>query len=111
MDIKVEIRYVFTMERTNHEIVTLINKVARLEKRLDEFIADYRKRVRILGEYTELLHKHSDMQDEEIEDAFDRIKNIELKFFPQLASDIRRLGKIIGDAKDGPANPLDKRKR
>jgi len=48
--------------------------------------------------------------ERDVVDAFERIKNIELKFFPNLASDISHLNDVIGET-DGKAwNPLDHRK-
>jgi hypothetical protein len=98
------------MNNKDDEINRLTNRVISLELRLEELVADYRKCVRALGGYDELLNKHCKLLDEEVADDFARIKNIELKFFPHLAKDIDRLGRIIGDPEEKPENPLDRRK-
>jgi hypothetical protein len=55
---------------------------------------------------TELRH----LLEKDVVAAFERIKNIELKIFPNLAGDIVQLNNIIGD--DAKAwNPLDRRKQ
>lgn len=105
-----KIMYNNTMENSADEIKTLKEKVSHLEARLEELITDYRKVVRSLGGYDELLNKHCKILDKEMVDAFDRIQNIELKLFPHMARDIHHLRQIIGDRGDEPENPLDERK-
>jgi hypothetical protein len=48
--------------------------------------------------------------EEDQDDAFNRLKNIELKVFPNLAQDILRVNDIIGDGGNKRHNGLDYRK-
>ena len=98
------------MNSDSDKITQLEAQVVRLEARVEALMSDYRRCVRALSQYDELLRTHCELLDKQMEDAFGRIKNIELKFFPHLARDLDRLGRIIGDAEDAPQNPLDRRK-
>jgi hypothetical protein len=94
----------------NYETEFLKDRVAKLEARLEELITDYRKAVRSLAGYDELLRKHCGLLDSEIEDAFERIKCLEFHAYPSFAQDLGRLHGIIGDPPPGADSPLDRRK-
>src|ERR1700730_1894698 len=102
-------RYNMTMDQSDNQtqINTLKDEVVRLEARLEELAADYRKAVRALAGYDELLNKHCHLLDKELADAFGRIKNVELRIFPNLARDMTHLYDIMGDGEDKADNPLD----
>ena len=86
-----------TMDQSDNQtqIDALKDKVARLEAKLEELAIDYRKAVRALASYDELLNKHCHLLDKELADAFERIKNVELRFFPNLTRDMTHLYDII----------------
>jgi regulator of replication initiation timing len=77
--------------------------VGALEKKLEKEIRHNANMDKLNTELRKII-------ENDVIDAFERIKNIELKFFPNLASDIVCLNDIIGEG-DGKAwNPLDHRK-
>ena len=76
--------------------------------RLDEGLA---KCYEVLGGYITTLEKYVLAMDRDLADARDRIKNLELTVFPNLAKDIKQVHDIIGDSGDKSENPLDKRPR
>ena len=92
------------------QITALNKKIERLDARLEELITDYRKMVRVLGGYDDLLNKHCKILEKELADAFERIKHLELTLFPNLGPDMLQLYDIIGEGEKKVDNPLDHRK-
>ncbi len=76
--------------------------------RLDEGLA---KCYEVLCGYITTLEKYVLTMDRDLANAYDRIKNLELTVFPNLAKDIKQVRDIIGDGEDKSENPLDKRPR
>ena len=76
--------------------------------RIEEFLT---KCYDVLGGYITTLEKYVLAVDRDLADARDRIKNLELTVFPNLAQDIKQVRDIIGDGGDKSENPLDKRPR
>jgi hypothetical protein len=46
---------------------------------------------------------------EYLEEAFDRLKHVELTLFPNLADDMTQLNRILGNRNAKPRDPLDRR--
>ena len=87
----------------------LMDRVARLETAMQELTLKLQKETRNNADLDRLNTELRRLIEKDVIDAFDRIKNIELKFFPNLARDISQLNSIIGEG-DGKAwNPLDRR--
>lgn len=89
----------------------LLARLARLEKRIDTLAVGMTRHVKTAREYDEALARQGGMASAEIRDAFERIINLELKVFPNLAGDIDQLHGIIGDgdANHRAQNQLDRR--
>lgn len=93
------------------EITSLKGKVADLEARLEQLNEKYQRSVNGLMGLHDVLNKHRMRMDAESDDAFERIKNIELALFPRLIRDMRHLYSVIGDHEPKAYNPLDFRDR
>lgn len=89
----------------------LVERIEALEERIKNTENDLARAVKVLGGFDDALRRHCELNSRDIADAFDRIINIEVKFFPNLADDIVDLHKIIGDGENKADNPLDHRKR
>ena len=86
----------------------LAAKLTRLEAAIEALTLKVDKQIR----HNDAMHRLADRVhnriDSSLADAFERIKNMELRLFPNLASDILRLHEIVPH--DGKAwNPLDYR--
>lgn len=91
-------------------VADLMKKIELLEAgmettraKLDEEIKHNANMDRLNTELRKLIEK-------DVIDAFERIKNIELRLFPNLACDISEINKIIGEGENRAWNPLDHRK-
>ena len=88
----------------------LAAKISQLEAVIQALTQKLEKEIKHNANMDRLNTELRKLIENDVIDAFERIKNIELKFFPGLASDIIRLNGIIGEG-DGKAwNPLDQRK-
>jgi len=74
----------------------------KLDTRFKEMDKDLSRAIKLFGSYDEDLWKAVLRVGDQVSDAFLRIKNIELKFFPNLGRDIDKLYDIIGDPGDIP---------
>jgi hypothetical protein len=81
-------------------------ELTKLVNRLEEGLT---KCYDVLGGYITTLEKYVLAMDRDLADARERIKNLELTVFPNLAKDMKQVGDIIGDSGDKSENPLDKR--
>jgi hypothetical protein len=88
---------------------TLEAGIKRLEACMDDLLKRLTRVSKTGYEYDLLQDRHLKILDRDQEQAFERIKNLELRLFPGIAPDIDRLHEIIGDH-DGKADePLDRR--
>jgi hypothetical protein len=88
----------------------LVARIAHLEMDIEGLTLKLEKEIKHNANMDRLNTELRKLIENDVIDAFERIKNIELKFFPNLAGDIMRLNGIIGED-DGKAwNPLDQRK-
>jgi hypothetical protein len=88
----------------------LAEKLGELETVIKALAEKLDKEIRHNANMDRLNTELRKLVENDVIDAFARIKNIELKFFPNLAGDISRLNDVIGEG-DGKAwNPLDHRK-
>jgi hypothetical protein len=87
----------------------LTARIARLEAHIEELSVKLEKVARQQVDWDKIDAEHMKLIDRDLADAFERIKNIELKYFPNLASDILRLHEIIGEGEDRAYNELDHR--
>jgi hypothetical protein len=78
-----------------------------LEARLDGLLKRLDKIAKFSHDYDLLQDKHLRILGRQQEDAFERIINLEVKFFPNLIKDIYRLHDIIGEGDNKAYNPLD----
>jgi len=86
----------------------ITTRIARLEAAIEALTLKVDKQIK----HNDAMHRLADRVhnriDSSLADAFERIKNMELRLFPNLASDILRLHEIVPH--DGKAwNPLDYR--
>jgi regulator of replication initiation timing len=88
----------------------LVARIAHLEMDIEGLTLKLEKEIKHNANMDRLNTELRKLIENDVIDAFERIKNIELKVFPNLAGDIMRLNGIIGED-DGKAwNPLDQRK-
>jgi hypothetical protein len=80
-----------------------------LEGQLQKLAVKLDKIAKQQTDWDRLNSRRIKLIEEDQDDAFSRLKNIELKLFPELASDIARLRNIIG-GDDKRQNGLDYRK-
>ena len=92
------------MEKLREDIKHLTARVAELEYGLS-------RGAKIYGGFFEALQRHCMMLDRDQEDAFERIKHLELTVFPNLARDIQNVHDIIGEGESKAENPLDHPRR
>jgi len=98
-------------ERPNEPIsVELIETIGRLEALVETLDAEIKKFARWMNDGDRLIIERIRMVERDLHDAFERVKNIEFKVFPELAGDILRVYHIIGEGEDKADNPLDHRK-
>jgi predicted nucleic acid-binding Zn-ribbon protein len=90
----------------------LLARIARLEKRFDTLENGLTRLVKSNREYDAAHARHVELARTELHNALERIVNLELKVFPNLAGDIDCLHNIIGDgdANHQAHNQLDRRK-
>jgi predicted nucleic acid-binding Zn-ribbon protein len=103
----------------SERIVRLEGEIARLAKdradikllegQLQKLAVKLDKIAKQQTDWDRLNSRRIKLIEEDQADAFSRLKNIELKLFPELASDIARLRNIIG-GDDKRHNGLDYRK-
>src|ERR1700684_40174 len=105
------ILYNRTMTDSAHEIEKLKAQIKVLEGRLDKMSTESTRGQNAARECDEALKKFIDLHRRYIDEAFDRIMNIEVKIFPNLLRDINQVHDIIGDGEDKAINPLDHRKK
>ncbi len=96
-------------------------RVAFLERRLKESTSQFEMRIDALeksllrmakgaNDFEEALMRSWRRTNQQLEDACARIANIELKYFPNLASDLTQLHKVIGETGPQPECPEERRK-
>jgi hypothetical protein len=85
----------------------LADKISRLEATVQALTEKLEKEISRNAKFT---LRQLDGIDGDVAELFDRIKHIEVKFFPNLARDIVRMYEIIGEDEDKGHNPLDSRK-
>jgi sugar-specific transcriptional regulator TrmB len=87
----------------------LADKIARMEETIDDLSRKLDKEIRHSANMFRLNTEIRTLIENDVIDAFERAKHIELTIFPNLGSDIVNLNRIVGEG-DGKAwNPLDKR--
>lgn len=101
------------MQMADHEIEIQLLKenVTRLEIRLAEMRGEFKRTFDWMIRYTDLLETHIKVLQAELTDAFEGLKSVELKLFPNLSRDMLRIYDIIGEGEDKAYNPLDFRDR
>jgi hypothetical protein len=87
----------------------LLERIAGMEDAIDALTQTLEKQIKANAGYNKHHSRIQKLIQNDLSDAFERIKNIELKFFPHLADDIRRLYEMVPDD-DKAWNPLDYRK-
>ena len=92
-------------------IVRLEKQVAKIDEEFTRFFEIYSKAASGFGKFDELLMHHCNSHDRQFEEAWARIKNLELTVFPNLAHDITALNKIIPTGESDPENQLDTRNK
>jgi hypothetical protein len=88
----------------------LLAKIGQLEAAVHGLTEKLEKEIKHNVNMDRLNTELRKLIETDVIDAFERIKNIELKFFPNLAGDITRVNDIIGEADPKAWNPLDRRK-
>jgi len=88
----------------------LEGQIKRLEARFDKLASDLDRVVKIGSKFDETLGKRLDILSQGQQDVFERVKNLELKLFPNLSGDIMQVYNIIGEGDDKAYQPLDRRK-
>lgn len=95
------------MDTSDNKIKLLEERVSILEVRLEKLTDKHQRDIKALLGCDDIQGKNGKIIWAELEDAFQRIMNIELKLFPQLPKAIRHLRKLIGDGEGKAYNPLD----
>ena len=88
----------------------LLRRISELEATVASMARELAKVAKRQLDWDRLNMERIKLIDADLVDAFERIKNIELKFFPNLAGDIIRLTDVIGEGEGKAYNPLDHRK-
>jgi len=88
----------------------LIERISKLEALVGTLAVEIKKFARWMQDGDRLIIERIRIVERHQEDAFERIKNMELKLFPDLARDIIRLNDIVGDGENKADNPLDRGK-
>lgn len=78
---------------------------ARLVALVDE-LARYKKST---AEYEEVIRRYLKLHDRDIAYLFERLQCLEIKAYPELVNDIRRIDDVIGDSDRRADHPLDRR--
>jgi predicted nucleic acid-binding Zn-ribbon protein len=99
------------MTNDDTEIADLKAKIADLEAQLTKLANKHQRDVKALMGCDDVLSKHRKAMNAELNDAFERIINLELTVFPHLSGDITRLNRLIGEGDQRAYNPLDFRDR
>jgi hypothetical protein len=97
------------LKRSEARHAELSKKYEKLVERLDRIDEDSLRIGELLNERVKFLAEQQEVIMELMEDAFDRIKNVELTLFPNLASDIKHLYGILGTRPVKRRDPLDRR--
>lgn len=97
------------MDEKDAQIAAMTERVGALEQQLARLTHDLNRVVRVASDYDETLRRHTKLLQRNMEDAFGRIKNLELTVFPNLAADMVAVYDAIGDGEDKDDNPLDHR--
>jgi hypothetical protein len=93
---------------TEPTIKELQEKVSRMEALIDVLAAKLEAEIKNNAFIVSHSSRVRKLIRNDLNDSLERIKNIELKFFPHLADDVRRLYEIVPDG-DKAWNPLDYR--
>src|SRR5580693_1901226 len=88
----------------------LLKRISRLEALVSTLTEELDKFGRWMNDGDRLIIERIKLVERDLDDAFGRIKNIELHTFPHLAGDIVHLNGIIGEGEEKAENPLDRRK-
>jgi hypothetical protein len=99
------------MNKADNEIELLRTKVAELETRLEQLSVKHQRDVKALLGCDDIHDKHRKVIEADLEDAFERIKHVELTLYPNLMRDMRHLYRVIGDHEPKAYNRLDFRDR
>jgi len=100
---KLEARVAFLERR-------LLERTSQFETRIDALEKSLLKTAKSANDFEEALMRSWRRNNQQLEDAFARIANIELKYFPNLASDLTQLHKVIGETGSQPECPEERRK-
>ena len=90
-------------------VTELLEKIAGLERTVVALALKLEKESNHTAAMFTLNTEIRTLIENEVMDAFERIKQIELTLFPNLAGDIVRLHRIVGEGDGRAWNPLDKR--
>lgn len=106
---------VFRMTDTSKN--ELLERISRLESSVKMLSQRLQKLARQQKDWDEIRGEHLKIIDQvqlthytALSNAFERIKNMEMKLFPNVAHDMADLKKIIGDGDGKVRNSLDHRK-
>jgi hypothetical protein len=99
------------MTSSDEQIKLLHEKVAQLESRLEQLDKKYQRSVNALMGLHDVLDKNRKVMEADLEDAFERIKHVELTLYPNLMRDMRHLYRVIGNHEPKAYNRLDFRDR
>ena len=91
-----------TIKQFTQRIAVLEAAVESLKEQLEKEVKHNANMDRLNSELRGLI-------EADVIDALERVKNIELKVFPNLVRDIIEVNKIIGTGDDNRWNPLDHR--
>jgi hypothetical protein len=100
-----------TVKELLEKIDQLEAAVGALSKKLDALTRQEKDHGEITDEHLKLLSRVQKTHHIALCNAFDRIQNIEVKLFPNLAADMLQVKNILGDGDDKVQNPLDQRPR
>jgi hypothetical protein len=92
------------LRKLREDVTTLARRLQTLEQRVDKI-------ARIGMKFDEANGRHCTRLQQGQDDAFDRITNLELAVFPDLARDIQDVHDIIGEGDNRANQPLDRRDR
>jgi hypothetical protein len=88
----------------------LLERMVRLERENARLHNELQRLTKAVSSHNQTTQRYCSIYDRDIAYAFERLANVELSVFPNLARDLVDLDKITGPCDDKANNPFDRRR-